>query len=221
MCRATNDCRNRVECFFRQPAKAGAGHDSLDAGHRWRCHGRRPGTLFQHASPRVWRSRLTNLRQIAAAIGATVIATSSSAAKLDAASRLGATHVVNYRETPDWGNEVLRLTGGCGVDFVVDVVGPATLVQSLRATRRWGVVFVVGILSGDQPVEVLELIRKKGVAVQGIFMFSREHIEAAVGLYEEHALRPLVGRAFEYGEAKAAFEALVAQETLGKIVVRI
>lgn len=78
--------------------------------------------------------------QLAAAVGAKVIATSSSDAKLETARRLGATHTVNYVAQPGWHEEVLRITGGLGVDRVIEVGGSATLLKSLKATRIGGVV---------------------------------------------------------------------------------
>ena len=73
--------------------------------------------------------------QLAVASGATVIATSSSSAKLELAKKLGATHVINYNATPDWDEEVLKLTGGRGVDHVIEVGGVNTLGKSLNAVR--------------------------------------------------------------------------------------
>ncbi|KAF2240426.1 NAD(P)-binding protein [Trematosphaeria pertusa] len=85
--------------------------------------------------------------QIAAALGATVIATSSSDAKLEIAKSIGATHVINYAKTRDWDQEVLRLTGGKGVDHVLDVGGAQTLMKSINCVRTGGLVSVIGILS--------------------------------------------------------------------------
>ena len=76
--------------------------------------------------------------QLAKAMGATVIATSSSDGKLARARSLGADHTVNYRTQPEWGAEVVRLTGGRGVDHVLDLAGPGTLPQSITACRIGG-----------------------------------------------------------------------------------
>lgn len=96
--------------------------------------------------------------QIAAAAGATVIATSSSAAKLAVARRLGATHLINYREQPDWAAEVLRVTAGQGADLAVEVVAGRNVEQTVRAIRRGGVVAHVGMLdaaAASTPVNVM------------------------------------------------------------------
>jgi NADPH:quinone reductase-like Zn-dependent oxidoreductase len=98
------------------------------------------------------RGSITDELQIAAALGATVIATSSSNSKLQVAKSLGATHLVNYKDTPDWDQEVLRLTNGKGVDQVIEVGGAATLMKSLASVRNGGLISVIGILTAAAPL---------------------------------------------------------------------
>ena len=86
--------------------------------------------------------------QFAKAAGATVIATSSSDAKLERLRALGADHLINYRADPAWGDTARRLTDGRGVDHVLDVGGPGTLEQSMAAVRVGGHISVIGILTG-------------------------------------------------------------------------
>lgn len=96
---------------------------------------------------------LTKCSQIAAAAGATVIATSSSDKKLEIARKLGAKHLINYRKTPDWSAEALKITQNVGVDIVVDVVGGSELAQSVASLRTGGRVALLGILDKeDQPL---------------------------------------------------------------------
>ena len=86
--------------------------------------------------------------QLAVASGATVIATSSSDKKLEIAKKLGAKHLINYKKTPDWEDEVLRITNGRGVDHVIEVGGPGTITRSLKAARFGGNVALVGFVAG-------------------------------------------------------------------------
>jgi NADPH:quinone reductase-like Zn-dependent oxidoreductase len=88
--------------------------------------------------------------QLASAFGATVIATSSSDAKLAQAKKMGAKFTVNYRTHENWGEEVLRLTDGKGADVVVEVAGASTIEQSIKAAAPGGVVALVGFLSGSK-----------------------------------------------------------------------
>jgi len=103
-----------------------------------------------------WTGRcigVLTLRQIAAAAGATVIATSSADEKLKLARKLGATHTINYRKTPDWSSKALELTGGVGADLVVEVVGGGGLADSINSLRYGGRVGLVGILDKeDKPI---------------------------------------------------------------------
>jgi NADPH:quinone reductase-like Zn-dependent oxidoreductase len=87
--------------------------------------------------------------QLAAAAGATVIATSSSDEKLEIAKKLGAKYLINYTKTPDWGARALELTGGKGVDHVVDVIGIPTAPNALKALRQGGLVTFVGFIGGQ------------------------------------------------------------------------
>ncbi|MEO8995839.1 MAG: NAD(P)-dependent alcohol dehydrogenase, partial [Nitrosospira sp.] len=86
--------------------------------------------------------------QFAKMAGATVIATSSSDEKLGRLEALGADYLINYQKDQDWGNSVRRLTGGRGVDHVIEVGGPSTLVQSMVSARIGGHIAIIGILSG-------------------------------------------------------------------------
>ena len=86
--------------------------------------------------------------QLAVASGATVIATSSSDRKLEVAKKLGAAHVINYKTTPDWEEEALRVTGGRGVDHVLEVGGPGTILKSVKAARFGGSIDVIGFVAG-------------------------------------------------------------------------
>ena len=92
---------------------------------------------------------LLTVYQIAAAAGATVISTSSSDEKLEIARKLGATHTINYRKTPNWSSKVLELTGRVGVDIVVEVVGGAGLIDSIDSVRYDGRVGLVGLLDKE------------------------------------------------------------------------
>ena len=106
-------------------------------------------------SSRVGRDSLADAVKVAAALGARVIATSSTDEKLGIAKQLGAAEVVNYRTTPDWAGEVLKLTGGRGVDLVCDVAGSGTLEASMRALRQGGLCCGVGCLTPTKPVDVV------------------------------------------------------------------
>jgi NADPH:quinone reductase-like Zn-dependent oxidoreductase len=160
--------------------------------------------------------------QLAAASGFRTIITSSSDEKLARAKELGAHETVNYRTNPEWQKEVLRLTGGRGVDLVVEVGGEGTLGRSLEACRMGGSVVVVGRVSGGGSVPILpgQLI---GGAKQlrGITAGSRAMLERLIRFVDVARLRPVIDRTFKFEDARAAYEYLEAAQHFGKIVIQV
>jgi NADPH:quinone reductase-like Zn-dependent oxidoreductase len=161
--------------------------------------------------------------QFARMAGARVIATSSSDAKLERARTLGLapTDGINYKTTPDWDKQARTLTGGVGVDHVVEVGGAGTLTRSLRAVRMNGRVSLIGILSGGSGEVDPRPILMKNVRVQGIFVGSRAMIEAMNRAIALNRMRPVVDRVFPFAEAREALRYLESAAHFGKIVIRI
>jgi len=157
--------------------------------------------------------------QFARAAGARVIATSSSDAKLARVRALGASDGVNYTTTPEWQTEIRALTGGQGVDHVVEVGGPGTLGRSLGAVRHGGVVTLIGILTFGQIDPML--IFGAGAIVRPIYVGSREMFEAMCAAIVLHRIEPVIDRVFAFAEAPAAYRHLKGQTHLGKVVVSI
>ena len=153
--------------------------------------------------------------------GARVIATSSSDAKLERARALGASDGINYKATPEWEEKARELTGGAGVDHVVEVGGAGTLAKSLRAVRMNGRISLIGILSGGagqvNPIPIL----MKNVRVQGIYVGSREMFEAMNRAIALHKLRPEVDRVFAFAEIREALRHMESGAHFGKICLRI
>lgn len=159
--------------------------------------------------------------QFARAAGARVIATSSSDDKLAKARALGATDTINYRQHPEWQNEVLRLTNGRGVDHVVEVGGPGTLQRSVEAARAGGSISLIGVLTGAagdiSPVPMM----RKGLVVRGIYVGSRQMFEAMNAAIALHKIKPEIDRVFPFAEAKAAYHHITSQTHVGKVVIRV
>jgi NADPH:quinone reductase-like Zn-dependent oxidoreductase len=159
--------------------------------------------------------------QFARMMGATVIITSSSDAKLERAKQLGAAVGINYKTTPNWEETVWTLTEARGVDHVVEVGGSNTLSQSLRAIRYGGKIALIGVLTGTAGDVKTSAILHKHVRVQGIYVGSREHFESmnrAIALYKMH---PVIDRDFPFSEAKEAMRYLESGAHFGKVVINI
>lgn len=159
--------------------------------------------------------------QIAKLVGARVIQTSSSDEKLERARALGADECINYRTTPDWDKRARELTGGVGVDHVVEVGGAGTLGRSLRAIRMNGQISVIGMLSGVSTELSVIPILMQNVRVQGILVGPRDVFESMNRAVDQHRLKPVIDRVFELGETRAAFEHMASGAHFGKIVVRV
>lgn len=155
--------------------------------------------------------------QLAKLLGARVIATSSSDAKLERVRTLGADETINYRTTPDWGKAAAKLAGGDGVDHVVEVGGAGTLDQSIRAVRPGGTISLIGVLAGGAAPVNLTPVLMQDIRVQGVLVGHRQSFEAMVRAVAHHRLEPVVDRVFGFDEAPAAFEYLASQKHIGKV----
>jgi NADPH:quinone reductase-like Zn-dependent oxidoreductase len=159
--------------------------------------------------------------QIGKLLGARVIATSSRDEKLQRVREMGAAETINYREVPEWGVRAKELTGGAGVDHVVEVGGAGTLQQSLRAVRFGGTVSLIGNLAGTKTELLLTQIFMQKIRVNGILVGHRESFEAMNRAIALHRLRPVIDRVFSLEESRAAFDHMAARDHFGKIVIRV
>jgi alcohol dehydrogenase len=158
--------------------------------------------------------------QLARAVGATVIATTSSAAKADRLKALGAADVVNYAEDPQWGKAVRALSGGRGVDRVVEVGGPGTIAQSLRAVALGGEIASIGFLSTENPGIDFFQLKTSGASFRNITVGDRAGLLDLNRAVAATGLKPIVDRVFAFDEAREAFSHLESGGHLGKVVIR-
>jgi NADPH:quinone reductase-like Zn-dependent oxidoreductase len=149
--------------------------------------------------------------QIAHAAGASVIATSSSDAKLQTAISLGADHTINYSKNPKWSEQVRQITGGRGADHVIDVGGASTIAESFKAIRFGGVINQIGALPAKGEVEKVDAsvraIQTQGI-LKGILVGGRDVFNDLVRGIDKGKWHPVVDKVFEFEQAKDAFEHL-------------
>jgi NADPH:quinone reductase-like Zn-dependent oxidoreductase len=157
--------------------------------------------------------------QFAKMHGARVIATSSSDEKLAGVRKLGADETINYKKTPDWDKEVSRLTGGIGVDHVVEVGGAGTLAKSVNAARTEGIVYVIGVLAGGGGLDHVRVLMK-GLRLQGIMVGSRQMFEEMNRAIVANGLKPVIDRTFPFEEAREALKYMESGSHFGKIVIK-
>ena len=157
--------------------------------------------------------------QFARAAGARVIATTGNEAKAVLLREHGAGAVINYRSEPAWEKRVMELTGGTGVDIVIEVGGAGTLAQSLKASRMGGHISLIGVLAGQQgEVNPLPAVMKN-IRVQGIYVGSREMFETMNRAIALHGIRPVIDRVFPFTEARDAYRYLQSGAHFGKVVI--
>lgn len=159
--------------------------------------------------------------QFAKMAGAKVIATSSSDEKLERLGRMGADHLINYRDEPAWGMKALEYTGGEGVDHVVEIGGAGTLDQSMMATRLGGHIALIGVLAGFAGPVQTALLMGKNLRVQGLAVGSRRHQLDMIAAINNNGLQPVIDRHFALENLGDAFRHQISGSHFGKIVVDI
>lgn len=157
--------------------------------------------------------------QFAKASGATVIVASSSDDKLERARQLGADHLINYRATPAWDQEVLEITAGRGADLVVETVGAATFARSLNAAAMGGTVFTVGFLTGAAPAIDLMPIIVKALRIVGNSTGSVTDLAEAARAISANRIVPVIDRVFAIDDVGAAYAQLDSGGHFGKLAI--
>lgn len=159
--------------------------------------------------------------QMAKAMGAQVISTSSSDAKLEKLKALGADHVINYRSDPEWGKTVRKLTDGHGADHIIEVGGPGTLPQSINAVAIGGHIALIGVLTGVAGDIPTARLMAKQARLQGLIVGSRADQQAMIRALEVLKLRPVIDRSFALDEMADAFRYEQSGKHFGKITLTI
>ena len=155
--------------------------------------------------------------QFAKLMGATVVATSSSDGKLERARAMGADHTINYRTHADWGAQVRDWTGGRGVDHVIEVGGPGTLPQSIKAVRVGGHIALIGVLTGRGGEVPTGALMAKQARLQGLIVGSRREQADMVRAIEATGFRSSIDRSFGLAEIADAFRYQESGAHFGKI----
>jgi len=159
--------------------------------------------------------------QLAKAAGLRTIITSSSDEKLQRARELGAHHTINYRTTPEWQEEVLRLTHGAGADVVLEVGGQGTVNRSVASCAMGGSVAIIGGVSGFggevNPASLLAGAKR----MVGIFVGSRAMLEHVMRFAATSEIKPVVDRVFNFDQAQEAYRYMESGSHFGKVVISV
>jgi NADPH:quinone reductase-like Zn-dependent oxidoreductase len=159
--------------------------------------------------------------QLALMVGAKPIVTSSSDDKLERVKESGVTCTINYKRTPEWSGQVLDYTAGRGVDHVIEVGGPGSFAQSLKAIRAGGQINVIGYLGGkDGTINPLDIFRRQAT-VRGIPVGSRAMLEGLIAGILATGVHPIIDRVFPWHDAASALRHLHSGTHFGKVVLRV
>ncbi|WP_225774741.1 zinc-dependent alcohol dehydrogenase family protein [Pseudomonas sp. Marseille-Q5115] len=158
--------------------------------------------------------------QLATALGAKVIVTSSSDENLEAVKKLGAVAGVNYRTFPHWEKEVLKLTDGKGVDLLLDVAGGEGLNQSILATKAAGKIAQIGFLTGQTTTLSLMPMIFRQTTIRGIAVAPRSSFDRMNAFLNQHAIHPVIDHVYAFDKAREAFQHL-ARGAFGKVVIKV
>lgn len=159
--------------------------------------------------------------QFAKMMGASTIVTSSSDEKLERARALGADHTINYKQYPNWADQVLERTGGRGVDHVIEVGGPDTLPQSISACRIGGHVALIGVLTGfSGPIPTVALLTRQ-VRLQGLQVGSRQQQIEMIRALDANDVKPVIDKTFPLEDLVEAFRYEASGAHFGKICIEI
>ncbi|MEQ8822727.1 MAG: NAD(P)-dependent alcohol dehydrogenase [Sumerlaeia bacterium] len=159
--------------------------------------------------------------QFAKMFGAEAIVTSSSDDKLAQARDLGADHTVNYRANSEWHEAVRQITGGEGVDIVVEVGGPGTFERSIQSTRVGGTIALIGLLDMPEQQPSILPVLLNAQTVRGIYVGSVEKHAAMNRAIGVNGLKPVIDRVFGFDETRAAYDYFASQKHVGKVVIRV
>jgi NADPH:quinone reductase-like Zn-dependent oxidoreductase len=159
--------------------------------------------------------------QFAKLVGARVLGTSSSDEKLERAKTLGLDEGLNYKSTPDWSGWVKKQTSGEGADVIIEVGGPGTLNQSMKAVRVGGTIAQIGVLSSSEERLAVTSVLMRQIRLIGVYVGSHTMMQAMNRAIELSHMKPVVGKVFPIVEAIEAYRYLEQARHFGKVIISL
>lgn len=157
--------------------------------------------------------------QMAQALGIQTIVLTGTETKRNKLEALGASHVINYRNEPNWEQLVLQHTKNAGVDMVLEVAG-GNLDRSIATLKTNGTMALIGFL--DNPMLTVNIfpVLGKQIRIQGIATGHREAFEEMNAFLNTHQIRPVIGKTYSFEQAKEALTSM-GQGAFGKLVIKM
>ncbi|WP_420413973.1 zinc-dependent alcohol dehydrogenase family protein [Roseibium sp.] len=157
--------------------------------------------------------------QLAKAMGARVIMTTSTPAKAKQLRELGADDVIDRSKVSNWHHLVQEMTEGRGVDRVLELGGATTLNTSVKSVKTGGTVLLIGNVTGNVAELFLPLLLSRRITLHAVSVGSQETFRSLCKVLQFHRIRPVIGKLFDFDDALLAFGALESGEVFGKVCV--
>lgn len=159
--------------------------------------------------------------QLAKELGAEVFATAGFPHKIEYLKQMGVDHIFNHRDGSAVDDEVLKLTGGLGIDVILDYVGPEAFPKNFKMVKKGGKILFCGILTGREATVSLHMTYLRHISLLGLYLGEKRELEALVDLVAQGKVKPHIGAELGLKDAAKAHELMAKGEVLGKIVLKV
>lgn len=159
--------------------------------------------------------------QLAKEIGAEVFATAGFPHKIEYLKQMGVNHIFNHRDGSAVDDEVMKLTGGLGIDVILDYVGPEAFPKNFKMVKKGGKILFCGILTGREATVSLHMTYLRHISLLGLYLGEKRELEALVDLVSQGKIKPHIGAELNLKDAAKAHELMAKGEVLGKIVLKV
>ncbi len=157
--------------------------------------------------------------QLAKNLGAEVFATAGYPHKIEFLETLGADHIFNHRDGSAIDDEVLNMTGGTGIDVILDYVGPEAFPKNFKMVKKGGKILFCGILTGREAMVSLHQTYLRHISLMGLYLGEKRELEDLIKMVSKGKIKPQIGANLELKDAAAAHEMMAKGEVIGKIVL--
>lgn len=157
--------------------------------------------------------------QLAKNTGAEVFATAGFNHKLDYLKSLGVDHIFNHRSGTIVEDEVLKLTGGKGIDVVLDYVGPEAFPKNFKMVKKGGKILFCGILTGREATVSLHQTYLRHISLLGMYLGEKHELESLVKLVSEGKIKPYIGETLPLKDAAKGHQMIAEGQVIGKVVL--
>jgi len=157
--------------------------------------------------------------QIAQCLGAKVFATAGTPEKMAKLKKMGVEHIYNHYEDKSISSKVIEMTGGKGVDMVLDYIGPATYIQSFNMLKRGARLLWCGIMTGKETTVSIHQTYLKHVSLLGLYLGEKNELESLINLCAEGKVKPVISEVLNLRDAARGHKLIEEKKVIGKVIL--